>query len=279
MTSIFDRRAMLKATGTVLVGASLGGCLADGNSGSESDDSPADVTVVVGPGGDLTFDPDDLEITTGTTVAWKWEGNNHNIVVEDQPDGADWNGTPGADTKIYNEGYRYTYTFDVPGTYDYYCNPHRAAGMVGSITVTKDGKGTNGTEDGTGTDPDRKGIEDGGKGSETGGPTIPEDHATAADLPVRVGPDGDRTFTPGTERPLVVPAGTEVTFVWETDGNNIVVEDQPHDASWTGTTGGMSRVYDAGYEYSHTFDVPGTYEFYSAPYESAGMTGTIYVTK
>ncbi|MFH5799980.1 plastocyanin/azurin family copper-binding protein [Haladaptatus sp. CMAA 1911] len=148
MITPLDRRRMLKATGLTLVGASLGGCLAGGQGGSSSDDSPADVTVAVGTGGGLKFDPENVEVTAGTTVAWEWKGNNHNIVVEDQPADADWNGTPGPATEIYNQGYRYTYTFDVPGTYDYYCNPHRAAGMVGCVTVTKgtEGKGNGESE-------------------------------------------------------------------------------------------------------------------------------------
>lgn len=147
---------MLKATGATLVGVSLGGCLANGQGGSNSDDSPADVTVTVGAGGGLKFDPENVEITTGTTVAWEWKGDNHNIVVENQPADANWNGTPGPVTEIYNQGYRYTYTFDVPGTYDYYCNPHRAAGMVGCVTVTKGkGDGESGTD--PGEEGDRKG--------------------------------------------------------------------------------------------------------------------------
>ncbi len=29
----------------------------------------------------------------------------------------------------------YTHTFDVPGTYKYFCQPHEAAGMAGTIVV------------------------------------------------------------------------------------------------------------------------------------------------
>lgn len=37
--------------------------------------------------------------------------------------------------------------------------------------------------------------------------------------------------------------------------------------------GGLTR----GERYSHTFDVPGTYRYFSIPTESAGMTGTVVV--
>lgn len=263
-----DRRTMLKATGVTLVGASLGGCLANGLPGSSTDgttgesgddstdesgnDSQADVTVGVGAGDNLTFDPKDLQIRPGTTVAWEWESDTHNIVVDEQPDDANWNGTPGPVSKLYDTGYRYTHTFDVLGSYDYYCAPHKAADMTGTVAVT------------TGKDDE---------------PTVPEDHATEDDLPVEVGPDGDLEFTPGTERPLAVPAGTDVTFVWKSDGGNIVVDEQPDDANWNGTPGGTSKIYDEGYEYAHTFDIPGKYEFHSAPHEAAGMDGTIFVTE
>ncbi|PSP56138.1 plasmid stabilization protein [Halobacteriales archaeon QS_1_67_19] len=103
------------------------------------------------------------------------------------------------------------------------------------------------------------------------------DFATEDDLPVTVGPGGRLKFAPGTDRPLKVPAGTEVQFVWDSDRHNIVVDDRPEDADWTGTPDAPSETYDAGYEYSHAFDVPGVYRFHCQPHEAAGMTGTIVV--
>ncbi len=129
---------LLKATGTAVVSATLAGC--SGNDSSKSDEKPADKTVTVGANGSYKFDPEHLTITTGTTVAWEWKSNLHNIVVDKQPDGANWKGTPGGRGKTYNKGYRYTYTFDVAGKYHYYCNPHRSIGMVGTVTV-KEGSG------------------------------------------------------------------------------------------------------------------------------------------
>ncbi len=84
----------------------------------------------------------------------------------------------------------------------------------------------------------------------------------------------DYAFEPGTEEPLGIAPGTTVTFVWETGNHNIVVESQPEGAGWEG----HEPIEDQGFEYEHTFDAEGTYEFYCQPHENLGMTGTIEVS-
>ena len=100
--------------------------------------------VVVGPGGNLVFEPAEITIAPGTTVHWVWESDNHNVIPESQPDGANWEGTPGGASKTYNTGYEYSHTFDTTGTYEYFCQPHKTAGMVGTITVQEGGGGGGG---------------------------------------------------------------------------------------------------------------------------------------
>lgn len=92
----------------------------------------ADETVLVGPDGDLVFDPAELRVDVGTTVLWQWGSGGHTVTVERQPDGADWRAT-GQET--HSSGYTHTHTFEVAGTYEYVCLPHESAGMVGSVTV------------------------------------------------------------------------------------------------------------------------------------------------
>ena len=92
-------------------------------------------TVATGPNGNFTFEPSQVVVTPGSTVTWKWKSDNHNIVVSSQPDGANWKGTPGPPSKTYNEGYSYKHTFKKKGTYEYFCQPHKAQGMVGSVQV------------------------------------------------------------------------------------------------------------------------------------------------
>lgn len=87
----------------------------------------------------LKFVPDKLTIKPGDTVQWV---NNklapHNAVF-------DANGVPSGDKELaskmshtkllYAPGESYETTFTELGTYSYYCQPHRGAGMVGKITV------------------------------------------------------------------------------------------------------------------------------------------------
>jgi plastocyanin len=83
----------------------------------------------------------------------------------------------------------------------------------------------------------------------------------------------DYAYEPGTDEPLVIPPGTTVQFVWETPTHNIVVDSQPEGADWDG----YETVEDEGFEYSHTFDVEGSYEFFCAPHQGLGMLGTMEV--
>ena len=95
------------------------------------------VTVAVGPGGALVYEPGTdapLEVLPGTTVEFVWESDNHNIVVETQPDEASWEGH----VPIENTGFTYEHTFETLGTYEYYCEPHRSAGMVATIEVVEE---------------------------------------------------------------------------------------------------------------------------------------------
>lgn len=83
----------------------------------------------------------------------------------------------------------------------------------------------------------------------------------------------DFAFEPGTNSPLQIEPGTTVNFVWVTSTHNIVVENQPDDASWEG----HETIEESGFEYDFTFEVEGTYEFFCQPHVAQGMIGTIEV--
>lgn len=121
-----NRRHFMRATGTVVVAGSLAGCSGNGNGGGGDEN-----TVQVGPDNSLVFDPDSLTVSSGTEVTFVWESDGHNIVVENQPNGADWAGVE----ELKNTGFEHSQTFDTPGDYEYYCEPHQGQGMVGTITV------------------------------------------------------------------------------------------------------------------------------------------------
>ena len=113
-------------------------------------------TVAVGPGGNLVFEPATIYASPGTTITWNWESDTHNIVVENQPDGANWEGTEGPPTKVYDTGHTYEHTFDTKGTYAYYCQPHRTSGMVGEVIINESGQAPGGG--GEEVDPEHMGV-------------------------------------------------------------------------------------------------------------------------
>ncbi|SFR41001.1 Plastocyanin [Halogeometricum rufum] len=128
-------------------------------------------------------------------------------------------------------------------------------------TATSSGTGTStGTSAGTGT-----GTSSGGGGGGGGG----------GSETVAVGPDGSLVFTPGTEEPLQITPGTTVTFNWESDNHNIVVDSQPEGAGWSG----HEPIENTGFTYEHTFETLGEYEYHCAPHKSAGMLGAIEVVE
>jgi plastocyanin len=117
------------STGTPTDAPTDGGGEGGGGGGGET------ATVIVGPDGELAFEPERLRIPPGTTVRFVWESDDHNVTVDEHPPDADWEGTPGDRTEVFETGYVYTHLFGVEGTYEYYCAPHRSAGMVGSVVV------------------------------------------------------------------------------------------------------------------------------------------------
>ncbi|WP_331235407.1 plastocyanin/azurin family copper-binding protein [Natronorarus salvus] len=93
----------------------------------------------------------------------------------------------------------------------------------------------------------------------------PDDEST-----VTVGAGDDLHFDPET---LEIEQGETVEFVWEADGHNVVVTDQPDEGTWDG----VGEIQDEGYTHSNTFDVEGRYEYVCEPHEDAGMEGSVLV--
>ena len=78
---------------------------------------------------DNFFDPANITVEPGTTVTWVQSGNNPHTTTS--YDGL-WDSglLPGG------SGRTFSFTFEEPGTYDYFCIPHEDLGMVGTVTVT-----------------------------------------------------------------------------------------------------------------------------------------------
>jgi plastocyanin len=130
----FLRTASVPAAATTAAATTSG--LSAAQEGSEGGGGGGTETVTVGPGGSLVYSPgtdEPLRIAPDTTVEFVWESDNHNIVVDSQPDDAGWKGHE----PLENSGFSYEHTFGTLGTYEYYCQPHQSAGMVGTIEVVE----------------------------------------------------------------------------------------------------------------------------------------------
>jgi plastocyanin len=90
----------------------------------------------------LRFDPATLTVPRGTTVTWRNTSQVPHTVTDDPSKAASASdaqlpsGAQPWDSGNLNPGQTFTHTFDTPGTYKYFCQPHEAGGMVGTITVT-----------------------------------------------------------------------------------------------------------------------------------------------
>jgi len=98
----------------------------------------------------VAFEPEELTIQQGDTVAWEHAaGEPHNVVAYEGeiPEDAEYWASGGFESEeaaregweegegAVQSGQSYVHTFETTGTHEYFCVPHEAAGMVGSITV------------------------------------------------------------------------------------------------------------------------------------------------
>lgn len=95
--------------------------------------------VTAGSNGSLTFTPRNLTLQVGDTITFSNGGGIHNVASQALGfrcargcDGSGGNGDPSA------SAWTFTLTFNTPGTFDFYCEPHGSPGigMAGTITVT-----------------------------------------------------------------------------------------------------------------------------------------------
>jgi halocyanin-like protein len=111
------------------------GAATDNYGGSTVDARGEDaITVTVGAsgnGGTFAFSPPAVRVDPGTEITFEWTSNTHNVVVEEQPDGAGWEGHE----TVENEGFSFSSTLETEGVYKYFCTPHIGLGMKGAIVV------------------------------------------------------------------------------------------------------------------------------------------------
>lgn len=120
--AVMDRREFL---GTVGGGAVVGTGLVAPARGQE--------TPVV-EAGNTYYDPIGLHVSPGTTVRFEITSGSHSATAYD--DRVPTEATP-FDSGVLSEG-TFEHTFEVEGTYDYYCIPHKST-QVGRIIVGEPG--------------------------------------------------------------------------------------------------------------------------------------------
>ncbi|WP_049934860.1 halocyanin domain-containing protein [Haloplanus natans] len=227
------------------------------------------VTVDVGAegnGGPYAFGPAAVRVDPGTTITFEWVSNTHNILIESQPSGASWGGVEA----IENSGFSHEHTFETEGIYKYYCQPHLALGMKGAIVV---GGGGGGGSSSGGVAADYGDWFGNATGGETGNFDGTVDRTGRDSVTVDVGAEGNGgpyAFGPAAVR---IDPGTTVTFEWVSDTHNVLIQEQPSGAGWSG----HETIENSGFTYEHTFETEGVYKYYCQPHLALGMKGAIVV--
>ena len=78
---------------------------------------------------DNFFDQANITVEPGTTVTWVQSGNNPHTTTS-------YDGLWDSGMIEGGSGGTFSYTFEEPGRYDYFCIPHESLGMIGSVTVS-----------------------------------------------------------------------------------------------------------------------------------------------
>lgn len=134
----YGRRAFIRGLGVSTLGVSLAGCLGRG-SGSPTR---------IGMTNDLAYEPVEVSVDVGTTVTWRNTSDIVHTVTaygDGIPEEADYFASGAFDSEaaararmsdgLLATGDTFTHTFDIAGTYAYYCIPHEAADMTGTVRV------------------------------------------------------------------------------------------------------------------------------------------------
>ena len=79
---------------------------------------------------DNFFDQANITVEPGTTVTWVQSGNNPHTTTS-------YDGLWDSGMIEGGSGGTFSYTFEEPGRYDYFCIPHESLGMIGSVTVSE----------------------------------------------------------------------------------------------------------------------------------------------
>lgn len=177
-----SRRNVLQMSGTALV-ASLAGCsgtILGGSGGSghgdggHSGDSHGNSESGLGEAVDTAevkmvtnddrthFEPHAVRVKSGGTVKWTLESGSHSTTAyhseNDKPSRLPEGAAPWDSGVLNEQGKSFSHTFDTEGVYDYFCTPHEATGMIGTVVV-----GSPSTDGQPGLQPPQDGLPSGAR--------------------------------------------------------------------------------------------------------------------
>ena len=133
-----NRAFSLLGIGLLVVGglAACGGGDDDDSGGKADKDVTGDVTKVDGTKADVevldnSFNDENIEVKPGTKVIWTNDGQQDHDIVPVKGKAF------GVEAGDFEAGDIYSYTFNKPGTYRYFCSLHGSAdgGMTGAVIV------------------------------------------------------------------------------------------------------------------------------------------------
>jgi len=88
------------------------------------------VEVTMGANGNLVFEPSEINISAGDTVTFvNGMLPPHNVIIEDHPE---WS----QDGLAFAGGESFEVTFPESGDFTFWCDPHKGAGMIGTVHVS-----------------------------------------------------------------------------------------------------------------------------------------------
>jgi plastocyanin len=139
VTQHMNRRQLLRLGGTTVVATALAGCSSEKSSNGKTRISMND---------SFAYDPKRLTVSPGTTVKWVNDSDvGHTVTAYKDKIPADaryfasggFTSERGARNDVSGgllaAGDRYEHTFEVTGSYEYFCVPHESSGMRGTVVV------------------------------------------------------------------------------------------------------------------------------------------------
>lgn len=131
-----DRREFLRTGAVAVGGITMAGCSGGGGGG----ELPENTVWMRGSGnsGPYYFDPVGMVVEPGATVTFEVQQGSHSSTAFAQniqysqrqripEDAESWN------SLVIGQGETYDYTFEIEGTYDFFCISHKSQGMYGRV--------------------------------------------------------------------------------------------------------------------------------------------------